>query len=236
MSSIAPESLLRRSFVYRRLTQLGAQFTECNGAAVAQAFGNTAAEIEQARELALCDLSPLPRTGFKGLGAADWLATQAVVVPPAVNRATRQADGALVARIGSNDLMVLGDLSGQSMLPARLVEAWMNEPVPPPAPRGFPVPRQDGFCWLAVTGSHADAMLAKLCAVDLRPHKFEVGEIAQTSVARLSAVVIRNDLAATLAYYLLADSASAEYWWDCLIDAMQEFRGKPVGLRAVQEL
>lgn len=236
MSSIAPESLPRRSFVYRKLTQLGAQFAELNGAATAQTFGNTAAEIEQARQLALCDLSPLPRTGFKGPGAADWLASQGVAVPPAVNRATQQADGALVARIGTNDLMVLGDLSGQSMLPARLVEAWRKEPVPPDAPRGFPVPRQDGFCWLAITGKHADALLAKLCGVDLRPHKFQVGEIAQTSVARLSAVVIRNDLNATLAYYLFADSASAEYWWDCLIDAMQEFAGTPVGLKAVQGL
>ncbi|MGQ0658146.1 MAG: hypothetical protein ACT4NU_08650 [Chromatiales bacterium] len=236
MSSIAPESLLRRSFVYRKLLQLGAQFAEMNGAAIAQAFGNSAAETEQARKLALCDLSPLAHSGLKGPGAAEWLATQGVAVPPAVNRATQQTDGALVARIGTNDLMVLSDLSGQSTLPARLDEAWMTEPVPPDAPRGFPVPRQDGFCWFAVTGKHADAMLAKLCGVDLRPHKFQVGEIAQTSVARLSAVVIRNDLNATLAYYLFADSASAEYWWDCLIDAIQEFSGTPVGLKAVQSL
>src|SRR3990172_2801154 len=229
MSSIAPESLPRRSFVYRKLLQLGAQFAEMNGAAIAQAFGNSAAETEQARQLALCDLSPLARSGLKGPGAADWLATPGGVVPPAVNHATRQADGALVARIGMNDFMVLSDLDGQSMLPARLVEAWTKEPVPPDTPRGFPVPRQDGFCWFAVTGKNADAMLAKLCGVDLRPHKFQVGEIAQTSVARLSAVVIRHDLNATLAYYLFADSASAEYWWDCLIDAMNEFVGKPVG-------
>lgn len=236
MSPIVPESLPRRSFVYRKLVQLGAQFAEINGAAIAQVFGDDAAEIEQARQLGLCDLSPLPRTGFKGSGAAEWLATQGVAVPAAVNSATKVVDGALIARIGANDLMVLSDLAGQSTLPARLVEAWTSESMPPATPRGFPVPRQDGFCWLAVTGKHADAMLAKLCSVDLRPHKFQMGAIAQTSVARLSAVVIRNDRNATLAYYLFADSASAEYWWDCLVDAMEEFAGKPVGFNALQRL
>jgi sarcosine oxidase subunit gamma len=33
-----------------------------------------------------------------------------------------------------------------------------------------------------------------------------------------------------LAYHVLADSASAPYLWDCLIDAMAEFGGGPVGV------
>ena len=79
-------------------------------------------------------------------------------------------------------------------------------------------------------------MFAKLCAVDLRPAKFADLSIAQTSVARLSAIVIRDDRADSLAYHLLADSASAAYLWECLFDAMTEFDGRPVGLTAVRSL
>jgi sarcosine oxidase subunit gamma len=139
-------------------------------------------------------------------------------------------------RLGANDIVIATDLESTSPLPDRLQQAWEGLENPPREPRGFPVPRQDGFCWFALTGNRAHATLAKLCAVDLRPHRFADGEIAQTFVARLSAVVARYDLGTTLAYYLFADSASSEYWWDCLTDAMQEFTGIPVGLAALQEL
>jgi sarcosine oxidase subunit gamma len=79
-------------------------------------------------------------------------------------------------------------------------------------------------------------MVAKICGVDLRPGKFADGRIAQTSMARMNGVVIRDDQGETLAYHLLGDSASAEYLWGCLIDAMAEFDGAPVGLAAVRAL
>lgn len=38
------------------------------------------------------------------------------------------------------------------------------------------------------------------------------------------------------AIYLLADSASADYLWPCLADAMQEFSGTAVGLTTLRRL
>ncbi|HEY2111280.1 MAG TPA: hypothetical protein VGH25_06065, partial [Dongiaceae bacterium] len=62
---IEPHAQLRRSFLYRKLQGLGARFEAVNGSAVAADFGG-AAEAEIAQRLGVCDLSPLPRTGFKG--------------------------------------------------------------------------------------------------------------------------------------------------------------------------
>ena len=231
---LTPESLARRSFVYRKLTDLGARFTASNEAAVAASFGGED-EAAAARNLALADLSPLRRAGFKGAGAADWLASQGVTVPE-INRCAAQADGAMVFRLGANDIMITTDIATAAALPDRLSAAWAALENPPQAARGFPMPRQEGFCWFVLTGQHAAAAMAKICGVDLRPHKFAVGAIAQTSVARLSAVVARNDINGTPAYHLFADSASAEYWWDCILDAMQEFNGRPVGTEALAAL
>ena len=79
-------------------------------------------------------------------------------------------------------------------------------------------------------------MLAKLCAVDLRPRGFPDLSVAQTSVARLNATLLREDIAGTVAFHCLFDSASALYLWQCLIDAMAEFDGRPVGLAALRQL
>ncbi len=103
-------------------------------------------------------------------------------------------------------------------------------------PRGYPVPRQDSHAWFLVAGAHAAAVFAKLCAVDLCPARFAVGRIAQTMLAEVSAIVVRDDRGGVPAYHLLANSAAAEYLWDCLIDARADFDGRPVGWSAVRDL
>lgn len=231
---LTPQSLPRRSFLYRKLAALGARFAAGNEAAIAASFGGTD-EAAAAHYLGLADLSPLRRVGFKGPGAADWLVAQGLTVPE-VNRCAAQADGARLFRLGANDLMITTDLGATATLPDKLSAAWAALENPPQSPRGFPMPRQEGFCWFVLTGRHAAAAMAKVCGVDLRPHRFPVGAIAQTSVARLSAVAARDDINGTLAFQLFADSASAEYWWDCILDAMQEFGGRPVGTEALRAL
>ncbi len=230
---VTPHDFTRRSFIHRTLSAAGAEFAELAGAAVAVGFGRSPEEEEeQARSLALADLSPLPRIGFKGGEVISWLVGQGVQIGAANNIASRQKDGALAARLTDTEALVLCDIHVGSGLVARLDEDWSFET----AGLCFPVPRRDASFWFALTGREAAAMLAKLCGVDLRPKRFADGSVAQTSVARMSAIVIRNDLGGTLAFYVLGDSAAADYLWGSLIDAMAEFQGRPVGLPALESL
>lgn len=230
-STTSPTEFLRRSPVYRRLFAAGAAFEECHGAAAVLAFGELSAERTAARRLGLADLSPLPRIGFKGRGTIAWLQSRRVTIEPVPNRAWRQADGAIaIARSGA-EALILGDLRAASALCDDLEAATDAF-----ATRAYPIPRYDGMFWFLLTGTHAPACLAKLCGVDMRPERFSDGSVSQTSVARINAVVARMDLGANVAYHLLGDSASAEYLWDVLIDAMREFEGAPVGLAAVRAL
>jgi sarcosine oxidase subunit gamma len=229
--AIEPRACTRRSPVYRRLEALGVHFTEVAGAAVALSFGAEAAERDRAGRLGLCDLSPLPRTGFKGWASAAWLERQGLSIGPESNRAYSQADRTLVARLSPGEILVLSPVAGDASSVRRLESAWSMDA----ADGCYLVPRADSHAWFLVTGNEAAAMFAKICGVDLRPHRFADMAIAQTSVARLSAIVIRTDLAGTPGYHLLADSASAEFLYDVLLDAMAEFGGGPVGLQALSE-
>jgi sarcosine oxidase subunit gamma len=232
----APDDFLCRSFVYRKLLKLDANFEVTGDAAVASDFGDPAGEGETARRLGLADLSPLQRLGVKGAGTADWLAGRGIQVPGESNQAVRQTSGMLAARLAPSELLLLGDLSGDPVPLDAVAAAWRAEPLPPERPRGYLLPRRHSHFWFLVSGERAAAMFAKICGVDLRPGKFADGRIAQTSLARMNAVVIRDDRGGVLAFHLLGDSASAAYLWDCLIDAMGEFDGAPVGLAAVRGL
>lgn len=227
-----PASHLRRSFVYRVLEHAGARFADIDGAAVAAAFGSVVDECAAARNMAIADLSPLPRAGFKGHGALAWARSQGVAIADSNNAASPQQGGALAARLADTEVLVLDGLDGAGVLPQRLASAWSaGDP-----PGAYPVNRQGGSFWFVVSGAHGAEMFAKLCAVDLRPAKFPSGAIAQTPVTGTNCIVIRGDLGDVPAWHLLGDSASAEYQWDCLVDAMAEFAGRPVGLDALHQL
>ena len=227
-----PASQLRRSLVYRQLAEAGAVFDLATGGAVAMHYSDPDEEAETARRLGVADLSVLARAGFKGPGASQWLAAQGVVLH-GVNEAAAQQDGSLAARLGPDDILLLGGLDDANAL-EHLPQAWAQSGGD--ALRGYPVPRRDSHAWFVLTGEFAADMFAKLCAVDLRPRSFANHRITQTSVARANAIVIRADLAATPGFHLLVDSSMADYYLPVLLDAMSEFGGGLVGYQALQAL
>lgn len=209
---------MRASFVRFPLAALGAQPVPAGAAlAVLRVPGeNPAAAV------VLTDLSPFARTGFKGADTPDWLVRQGLAIPDTPNRAAVQVDGSLLARLSAGEFLLLSRPGDDVGLVERLDSAWSWDSG---AGLCFPLPRQDSHAWFHLRGESVPQMLAKLCGVDLRRHVFADGAVAQTSVARLNAILIRqgDDV------HLLADSASAEYLWDCLVDAMAEFGGSVAG-------
>jgi sarcosine oxidase subunit gamma len=235
-NSHAPAGYLRRSFLYRTLAGLGARFGEVNGAAVALDFGGPAeAELARGRRLGLADLSPLPRTGFKGTGAVEWLSGQGLAVGADSNQGYVQPGGEVALRLAPTEVLLIDGLGGGALVD-RLNGAWSWGEERPRRLTGYPMPRSESHFWFAVTGDQAPAMFAKICGIDLRLHKFAPGAIAQTSAAKMSVIILRHDLGPVPGFYLLADSASAEYMWTCVVDAMDEFGGGPIGLTALQTL
>lgn len=225
-----PADSARRSFHYRDLAAAGAAFRPLGDGMIASSYGR-ADESEAARKLALADLSPLPRAGFKGAKMPDWLAANGASIGAESNRAYPAESGVLAARLGPGEVLLLGRLDG-APAPIEVFEnGWSYE-----VAGVWPVPRRDASFWFLVTGAEAPTMFAKICGVDLRPKSFANHAIAQTSVARTNAIVIRSDIGSVPAYHLLGDSASAGFMWTSVLDAMAEFGGTPVGYDALLAL
>ena len=229
---VQPTDQPRRSMIYRLLVEHGAEFESYQNTAIAMRYANNNGETENAKHMAITDLSPLPRIGFKGKDTPIWLQQQGVQIPERANQARRQNDNSLVLRLSDDEHLILSDLDLSSDITTNLIQHWQLEP----GRMCYHMPRSDTHCWFALSGEHTPEMLAKVCGVDMRLHTFEIGRIAQTSVARTNAVVVRCDLGETPVFYVLADSASADFLWMCLCDAMNEFNGVPVGLVALRSL
>lgn len=209
-----PEQFNRRSFIHAKLAATGAAFTDIGGAALATGFPG-----RDTPALGLADLSPVGRIGVKGPNALAWVGEQGWPVPAANNSAERHDNGGHVVRLSDRELLILapvhGDAAGVQTLAAAI-----------PGSGVWGAPRQDSHFWFRLQGKDVVACLQKLCGVDLRLDPFPSGAVAQTSVARLNCIVVRDD---ATTFHLLADSASAAWFWDVLLDAMNEFGGGPVG-------
>jgi sarcosine oxidase subunit gamma len=221
-----PEQHLRRTPLRSALAKAGATWTmtPAGDAAISDGLGS----VDAARHLAITDLSPLPRLGFKGRETIPGMQKRGITVEATPNRCFRQTDGSLCLVLAASEVILLSPLGGDGGKFQDLHDSWRLDD----GERTYPMLRRDSQAWLVVTGAKAPEMLAKICGIDFRLNKFPDLSIAQTSVAKISAIVTRADLGSTPAFHILADSASALYFFDCLIDAAQEF-GSAIACRTI---
>jgi heterotetrameric sarcosine oxidase gamma subunit len=86
------------------------------------------------------------------------------------------------------------------------------------------------YAALAIVGPGAREVLARQCALDLRPSTTPVGAVRPGSVARVPAIVIREG---EKRYLVLFGAALGEYMWTVLADAAQHLGGAPIGADAL---
>ena len=145
--------------------------------------GSAAEDLPPAGRLTLTDLTVRQRFGIKGPGSSKWLESQGMSLPP-VNRIATQ-DGVKLIRLGGDDFLAIDGTAGNAV--AGLTAAWNAAA----SPRGYWSWRDEGWNWMRLSGPLTEAVVARLCALDLRPGRFAEDEVAQTRVAHLEAVLIR---------------------------------------------
>jgi len=225
---------VRRSPVYRRTNSTTSRLVELNGFMVPLAISEDHLEVAAAGQLALFDASWLPRIGFKGKDTITWLTTKGLEIPERPNMLSKIDRGSLIIRLGATECLILADPNRFEESSFELVQGLEEGHAETAGMETYILPRQDSHCCFVLFGEVVPQLFSKICAVDFSAGEFPNHAVAQTIVARLGAIVIRIDSANAMAYLILADSSSAEYLWDCLVDAMDEYSGGLVGLNAVR--
>lgn len=225
--------MLRKSLLHRWHANAGAVFAERQGCLQVDSYRSNGQG--QVSKLGLSDLSTHPRAGVKGRGAVEWMNAQGIAVPEQPNQAVTMNDGTLVARLSFEEHLFLSSPPFMSQKLTSAKSALFNGAATI-APGAYSLPRQDSHAWLFLSGELAATMLSYLCAVNLKPDAFADGQVAQTSIARLNGIVIRQDIGTTLGFHLLCDTPSVEYWWTALLDAALPLGGRAMGVNELMEL
>lgn len=76
-----------------------------------------------------------------------------------------------------------------------------------------------------LSGPRAVEVLHKLCGLDFSDTAFPGPHAAQTSLAKVRALIVRLDGPTTPAYHLIIDRSLAAYVWEAVVDAMRAFVG-----------
>lgn len=131
-------------------------------------------------------------------------------------RARRDDDGTLVLRVRPAQWLLFGE-PGRA---ADLVARWEAAA----AESGEFVSVIDvtsGRALLRLTGESSPALLAKICALDLA--RAPDGSAQRSSVARISAEIVRDDAGGQPSYLLACERSYGRYFTEVINDAGREF-------------
>ncbi|WP_394211819.1 hypothetical protein [Enterovibrio calviensis] len=180
-------------------------------------------DIEQTyclSSISFFDATTSNRIGFRGQHAASFLQQQGLEIPPQPNNAVEMRNGLWVLRLSLTEFWVLDVEHQHTEAILELEKAALN------ASQVTRLYCQHSSAMFVLTGDACPQMFAKVCAVDFQPDVFTPGHIAQTSVARVSSVVVNTSQSAfkQTRFFILSDISSADYLWHALEDAALEFQ------------
>ena len=173
----------------------------------------------------LCDVSSSRRAGYRGMSVEQWLMKQHQVQLPEINQAFAVDQNCLIVRLSETEIMILEGVADKECDFPGIIDNSNTDLTSEQHPEIYYLPRQDSHACFIVMGECCVELFSKLCAVDLNIDKFTNMDVVRTSMARASVIIIRQDRAGYPSYLILIDTSLAEYLWDCLLDAMQEFNG-----------
>jgi heterotetrameric sarcosine oxidase gamma subunit len=217
--------------------RLGATFMEQAGWQVPARYTSATGEAAAIREaVGVMDISASGKVLVRGAAAEETLAALLVTVPRAPGEATafdeKESGRGYVAMLAPDELMVITSPGAEAGLAGRLAEEVTT--------RGLFVSivnQTSGLAGLMVVGPRYHELLSKLCAIPLHPAAFPVGRVAQSGVAKVHAILVRQDLApAVPAIEIYVDRPYGEYVWEAVLDAGGEYGIQPVGLDALELL
>lgn len=166
-----------------------------------------AAPVSLPGRLVLADESHRGKVLVHGRAGERAVAALGIEAPAAVGRSARAGD-VVVYRLRADQLFVNTAPGSEGELLIRLARAGGDG--------GDMVTVTDvthGRAQLRLSGRRAAELLSRLCALDFHPDHFPHGAARQTSVAKTTQLVIRDDVDGALSYWLVGARSLGAYLW-----------------------
>jgi len=180
--------------------------------------------------LRLAVAAPARRLGLKGPGAADWLASQGILLPARPNtwagRGGPAADGGefVVARLGVSEFFLEEAAPGQTL--SALAQALRAPP-----PGVYPVLRED--CALVLSGDAVHELLAQVCNIDFASLDVDSQPVVMTLMIGVSVLVVPQTMAGSRRRYRIwCDPTFGGYLGETLTALVKESGGTQSGVAA----
>lgn len=158
--------------------------------------------------LRLADLTPIGKVLVHAARSSTFGASMSCIY----GRSTRNADGHLVVGSGPEEWTVYTPIGGASPVADALLARAGDEFV-------TVIDLTHFSTVLRLTGERAPELLARLCAIDLSDEVTPNGAVFRSSVARVAATVVRDDLEGERSYLVQVDRSFGEFLADSLMTA-----------------
>tara|TARA_R110001583_G_scaffold174105_2_gene328450 strand:+ start:47683 stop:48339 length:657 start_codon:yes stop_codon:yes gene_type:complete len=200
--------------------KLNPKWGEVNGTQVAMSFDTVEVEDDRKQKLGVTDVSCRQRFGVKGPQANQWLASQKIKTPDAVNSWVID-NGVLVLRLGSSEFLVEQQNSGE-------ICNQLNQAIQVDTVDVYKVLRADAA--FVMSGDGIPKMFSELCKLDLSEKALEPNQVIMTQVADISATIMPEIINDRLVMRLWCDGTYGAYMWRVLHQLAEELGGGAVGL------
>jgi len=200
-------------------TSLKPEMGFINGMAIANRYSDPDMESRYAAKLAICDVNCLARFAIKGLAAADSLKAKGIELPGSANSWSHH-DSTLVMRLGNSEFL-LEDPIGVQQCKGLSEQLQSSDGV-------HVVLRNDAS--FILSGELLDELLAQVCSINLIGPTLADNRLAMTSIAGVSVIVLRQEVAGQTQLRLWCDGTFGVYLWETLLNIIKELGGGPVGI------
>ncbi len=210
---VQSQDVLARSPMEHLARQAGGRFAARDGWNVAVGFEPAAAEAERmTKTVGFTDRSQLAK--FELSGSAEAIAGLGLTLGTA-----EQRDGAWWCPITPERVLVFGEPAATAGIRAAV-----------DAVGGRVVDLTTGLCALTLVGPECRELLARFCAIDVRPAVAPVRSFRPGSVARTPGYLLVEDEQRLLT---MVGWALGQYLWEVVADAAEHLGGGPVGADAL---
>jgi heterotetrameric sarcosine oxidase gamma subunit len=210
----AADGVVARSPMERQAAAAGARFEQRDGWNLAIAYGSPEQEAQAPGDAAAwADVSHLGKLELQGRGISERAGLQ-------LGRASRRGGG-WWCPLTPDRALVICDASELAAAREQVPEAASVVDV------------TTVFAALTLVGPLSREVLARFCAIDLRPQVTPVGGVRPGSIARQPGLILREG---EERYLFLFGWAVGQYMWTVVDDAARHLGGRPLGVDAVASM